>query len=125
MTKLADGGTKSWDDGLLGRLQAFVNVWRNFEGSELAGAQEFLKSLVEIYDVSYRPGTIFEQHPIKVPAHRPKAAQVTLFGEQEKVKYTTARMDLYLRSSGLPSSTGKPCGGPVHSSTFPIPSRHG
>ena len=68
MTKLADGGAKSWDDGLLGRLQAFVNVWRSFQGTELAGAQEFLKSLVDIYDVSYLPGTIFEQHPIKIPA---------------------------------------------------------
>lgn len=90
------GSNKSWDDGLLGRLQAFVNVWRNFQGTELAGAQEFLKSLVDIYDVSYLPGTIFEQHPVKIPARKPKAAQGSLFGDQAKVTYTTARMDLYL-----------------------------
>lgn len=94
--KTSGGGTKSWDDGLLGRLAAFVNTWRSFEGTEQAGAQEFLKSLVDLYDVSYLPGTIFEQHPIKIPARGGKFKQGVLFGDEARASYTTERMDLYL-----------------------------
>jgi hypothetical protein len=49
--------TPSWDEALLGRLVAFVNIWKNFEGNEQAGAQMFLNSLLDIYDVRDSPET--------------------------------------------------------------------
>ncbi|MBI3070574.1 MAG: class I SAM-dependent DNA methyltransferase [Deltaproteobacteria bacterium] len=83
-------GTRLFD-----QLGAFVNTWRSFQGDERAGAQEFLATLLEMYDVSYTPGTIFEQHPLMVPA---RVAQGDLFGVERDdfPRYTTLRMDMYL-----------------------------
>ncbi|MBI4705119.1 MAG: class I SAM-dependent DNA methyltransferase [Deltaproteobacteria bacterium] len=87
-----------WEQNLYDRLQIFVNCWRSFEGTERAGAQEFLHRLVEIYEVSYKPGTIFEQHPIRLPARGMgiRAAQGSLFAGEQAPGFTTERMDMYL-----------------------------
>ncbi len=89
----------SWIEELPGRLQGFVNQWRNFQGTEQAGAQQYLQGLLDIYDVSFQPGTVFEQHPVKVPAPekpRKKSSQQALFPGEVDVQYTTERMDMYL-----------------------------
>lgn len=96
MTTGSDANAADWAEGLEGRLQAFANTWRSFDGTEQAGAQEFCKGLLEIFDVHFPPGTIFEQHPVKVPARGGKAAQTSLFGGAQEVSYTTERMDMYL-----------------------------
>jgi hypothetical protein len=87
----------TFDSELPGRLEAFVNNWRAFQGTERAGSQQFLFQLLEIYEVSYEPGTIFEQHPLKMPARgiARAGAQADLFGE-EKPQYTAESMDMFL-----------------------------
>jgi hypothetical protein len=85
-----------WDEELFGRLQVFVDQWKTFDGTEQAGAQQFLQGLLAAYDASFEPGTIFEQHPIRVrkPA---KAVQRGLFGADDPPPQQTAeRMDMYL-----------------------------
>jgi hypothetical protein len=85
-----------WERDVPGKLEIFVNIWKGFQGTELSGAQDFLRRLLEIYDVSSPPGTIFEQHPVSIPV-RPKAtSQATLFATEEKPRYTTERIDMYL-----------------------------
>ncbi len=91
----AENGTAEWEQKLTGRLEVFVDTWKAFQGTEQAGAQDFLKNLLEIYDVSHRPGTVFEQHSVRMPARAGRAAQQNLFGEAEP-QYTTERMDMYL-----------------------------
>lgn len=89
----------SWIDELPGRLQGFVNQWKNFQGTEQAGAQQYLQGLLDIYEVKFQPGTVFEQHPVKVPAPekpRKKSSQQALFPSEVEVQYTTERMDMYL-----------------------------
>jgi len=83
-------------EGLFGRLDAFVNAWKHFAGTEQAGAQQFLQGLLDAYAVSFKPGTIFEQHPIKMPAARSNTRQTALFGGASQTTYTTERMDMYL-----------------------------
>lgn len=87
----------TFESELSGRLEAFVNNWRAFQGTERAGSQQFLFQLLEIYEVSYTPGTIFEQHPLKLPARGISRAgsQADLFGEQQP-QYTAESMDMYL-----------------------------
>jgi len=85
----------SWERDLPGKLDVFVDTWRAYEGTELSGAQQFLHSLLEIYEANFKPGEIFEQHPVKVPAGASASAQGSLF-PGETTKYTTQRMDLYL-----------------------------
>ncbi len=87
--------TADWEENLVGRLAAFVEVWRNFQGTEQAGAQQFLQSLMEIYEVSAKPGTVFEQHPVRVLAAN-TASQGSLFATETAPQYTSDRMDLYL-----------------------------
>jgi hypothetical protein len=82
-----------WSDGLVGRLQAFVAQWRNYQGTELEGAQDFLRGLLGCYEVEAPPGKLFEQHPVKIAK---KAPQATLFGEPEARTFTAERMDMYL-----------------------------
>ena len=85
-----------WKDNLLDRLRVFVDQWQSFNGTELAGAPEFLQGLLNAYEATFKPGTLFEQHPIHVrkPA---KAVQVGLFGTDEPPPQQTAeRMDMYL-----------------------------
>ncbi len=86
-----------WDVAKLPqRLAGFVTTWRAFNSTEQSGAQSFLRDLLEVYDVDFVPGTIFEQHPVKIPAAG-AASQAALFpGEAPAVKYTTERMDMYL-----------------------------
>lgn len=82
---------------LHGKLKAFAERWAGFKGTEQSGAQPFLQELLEIYEVSFKPGTLFEQHPIRV--HVPPS-QTTLFAMEEpaqkKPMFTTERMDMYL-----------------------------
>ncbi|MCC6748147.1 MAG: class I SAM-dependent DNA methyltransferase [Deltaproteobacteria bacterium] len=85
----------AWQEGLYRRLQIFVDEWRYFEGLEQTGAQHFLLKLLEIYDVNPKPGTFFEQHPIKVPSKK-ATRQASLFATDSAASYTTQRMDLYL-----------------------------
>jgi hypothetical protein len=85
-----------WEEKLYQRLEIFVDIWRPFEGSERSGAQDFLRRLLDIYDVSYRPGTLFEQHPLRMPARGTRAAQTSLFPGEQKPVYTTESMDMYL-----------------------------
>ena len=93
---LRGADSQGWAEGLFGRLEAFVNTWRNFTGTEQAGAQQFLQGLLDAYIVSFKPGTIFEQHPIKMPAPRSNTKQAHLFGGAPGVTYTTERVDMYL-----------------------------
>src|SRR5271170_2882693 len=81
---------------LPGRLEDFVNAWKNFRGTEQSGAQDFLRKLLEIYEVEYIPGTVFEQHPVRIPARSKAGAQPSLFATDEKPEFTTERMDMYL-----------------------------
>ena len=84
-----------WETALAGRLQIFANHWLSFKGTEMAGAQEYLRTLLDIYDVSSPPGSIFEQHPVQVRAPDRRSKQESLFGEPE-IEYTVERMDMYL-----------------------------
>ena len=93
--------TEDWERDLTGKLAVFVDTWKGFQGTEQGGAQSFMGSLLEIYGASFRPGTVFEQHPIKVLAAPGKAKaranrQGALFGADDAPVYTTERMDMYL-----------------------------
>jgi hypothetical protein len=90
------GEGAAWDVNLTGKLEVFADYWKSFQGTEQSGAQDFLRKILEIYDVSlFRPGTIFEQHPVRFPA-RGKGGQHSLFADDEKPAFTTERMDIYL-----------------------------
>ncbi len=84
---------EDWREVLDDRLQIFTDHWRGYAGTEQAGAQSFLQQLLDIYAVSYRPGTIFEQHPVRIPVRN--AGQGSLFSN-EAASFTTERMDMYL-----------------------------
>jgi len=91
------GSTDTSDDAdLFGRLRVFVDQWKSFNGTEQAGAQQFLQGLLDVYDVSFKPGTIFEQHSVRLPARGTNASQGTLFGQDHIASYTAERMDMYL-----------------------------
>lgn len=82
---------------LVARLQAFANDWRNYQSTERAGAQPFLAKLLEIYEVEAKPGTIFEQHPIRIPSTKKRSRQGALFAEGDvEVEYEQTSMDMYL-----------------------------
>ncbi len=85
---------EEWTRTLVERLSVFVDIWKPYQGTELAGAQQFLNKLLEIYEADFKPGEIFEQHPVKVPAPA-RSSQGSLF-PTEAVTFTTKRMDLYL-----------------------------
>jgi len=88
---------KDWGEpDLYAKLQIFVDTWRHYEGTERAGAQPFLQKLLDIYGVDAPPGTLFEQHPVRLPARGTKAAQNHLFEADEGPRYTTESMDLYI-----------------------------
>lgn len=99
MTQGAGGLThqrSDWRVGLAERLQGFADYWRSFRGTEQAGAQQFLQAILDIYGAEHRPGTIFEQHPVKIPA-KTAASQRDLFGDgATAAAFTTLRMDMYL-----------------------------
>jgi type I restriction-modification system DNA methylase subunit len=78
------------------KLQGFVGQWKGFKAREQAGAQSFLGNLLDVYDVAFEPGKIFEQHPIRIKRIvRKKGSQGLLFPEEE-TKYTAERMDMYI-----------------------------
>lgn len=81
---------------LVERLQAFVRHWKGYTGTEQAGAQSFLQKLLEIYDVSFKAGTVFEQHPVRIPVRGKKSQQDLFADEPPKVAYEISRMDMYL-----------------------------
>jgi hypothetical protein len=87
-------GPEEWDADLVGRLQVFVDTWRNFQGTEREGAQDFLRKLLDVYDVDPAPGTIFEQHPIRITYKKPE--QRGFFEEEGEVRPTAESMDMYL-----------------------------
>ena len=88
-----------WQARLVEQLQDFVGHWKGYAGTERSGAQSFLQSLLEIYEVPFEAGTVFEQHPVRLPV-RSKKTQRSLFGEEEPaVTYETTRMDMYLPKS--------------------------
>ncbi len=92
-----DGRWAEWEVQLPARLEIFVDTWKSFNSTEQAGAQSFLLSLLEIYGASFKPGTVFEQHPIRLPAKKTGTKQRSLFEtEDEGPQYTTERMDMYL-----------------------------
>jgi hypothetical protein len=99
---LDDDGTvqhlaTEWRDRLDDRLFAFVKEWKDYTGNEQQGAQPFLQKLLEIYEVSFKPGTVFEQHPVRIPVRGKVQSQQSLFGEDgPKIAYETKRMDMYL-----------------------------
>ena len=85
-----------WQERLVERLQVFVGNWKGYSGTEQSGAQSFLQKLLDIYDASFKAGTVFEQHPVRIPV-RGKRSQRSLFGDGEpEVAYETKRMDMYL-----------------------------
>ena len=85
-----------WQDRLTERLQSFVAHWKGYGGTEQAGAQSFLQKLLDIYEVTAEAGTVFEQHPVRMPV-KAKKAQRSLFADEEpQVAYETTRMDMYL-----------------------------
>jgi len=96
MSRRADGGWADWEVNLPGKLEVFADQWKNFQGTEQSGAQQFLQGLLDLYGVSFRPGTIFEQHPVRIPARGTKGGQHSLFPSEEKPQFTTERMDMYL-----------------------------
>jgi hypothetical protein len=95
-TATGSGTQPDWQERLVERLQVFVEHWKGYSGTEQAGAQSFLQKLLDIYDVSFKAGTVFEQHPVRIPV-RGRKSQRTLFGDEEpEVLYETKRMDMYL-----------------------------
>ena len=97
MSAGTDGRWADWEVNLPGKLEVFVDTWKSFDSTEQAGAQQFLQSLLDIYGASFKPGTIFEQHPVRLPARRTTSTQRSLFPfEDEKPQFTTERMDMYL-----------------------------
>ncbi len=97
MSKTSAGDQADFkNDNLAGRLEGFVNTWKGFQGTEQAGAQDFLRQLLEVYDVEFKAGTIFEQHPVRVKARTKGSTQASLFATDDKPQFTTERMDMYL-----------------------------
>jgi len=88
------GTTRPLPADLFERLQDFVKDWRGYEGTEQAGAQPFLWTLLDQYGVVPKPGTVFEQHPVRVPV-KGKKSQQSLFDQPEQT-YGIERMDMYL-----------------------------
>jgi N-6 DNA Methylase len=89
-------GMAEWEQRLTSRLEIFVEYWMSWNGMEQSGAQDFLRQLLDIYDVKFTPGTIFEQHPIRLPARGAKGGQQSLLLEDRAPQFTTERMDMYL-----------------------------
>ncbi len=81
-------------------VQSFVTRWHKYMGTELAGGQSFLNDLLAAYGANFKAGTIFEQHPVRLPVRNAKTGQQPgqqrLFGEDAEVAYTTDRIDMYL-----------------------------
>jgi len=67
-------------------LSEFVSIWKDYSGTEIAGGQDFLRGLLSVYGVTYKPGCLFEQHPVRVPVREHMAGPT----------FTTERVDMYL-----------------------------
>ena len=74
------GDSPNWHEVLVDNLRIFVDCWKGYAGTEQAGAHNFLLKLLDYYMVGFTPGTIFEQHPVKIPR---KGRQGNLFGDEE------------------------------------------
>ena len=96
MSKTSDADRSDWERDLPAKLEAFAHIWGSFQGTEQSGAQQFLHSLLDIYGASFLPGTLFEQHPVRVPARAKGGGQASLFPGQAMPTYTAERMDMYL-----------------------------
>jgi hypothetical protein len=96
MNKTPDADRADWERDLPAKLEAFAGIWGSFQSTEQSGAQQFLHSLLDIYGATFLPGTIFEQHPVRVPAYGKEGGQASLFPGQKAPKYTAERMDMYL-----------------------------
>ncbi len=96
MSKSLDADRSEWERDLPAKLEAFAGIWASFQGTEQAGAQQFLHALLEIYGASFLPGTIFEQHPVRVPARGKGGGQASLFPGETMPRFTAERMDMYL-----------------------------
>ena len=90
-----DRTPEQWTRDLVDKLINFKLEWIHFKGTELEGAQDFLRDLLSLYEGTFKPGTIFEQHPIKIAKPGTKASQGQLFSPQV-MGFTTERMDMYL-----------------------------
>ncbi|NUN98391.1 MAG: class I SAM-dependent DNA methyltransferase, partial [Candidatus Omnitrophica bacterium] len=77
------------------QLMSFARKWRRFGGREQMEAQTFLGELLDIYDAHYPPGTLFEQHTVRVK-HAPKKKNQNLLFAVDEVEYTAERMDMYI-----------------------------
>ncbi len=80
---------------LIERLQAFVAYWRSYNASERSGAQSFLYRLLDVYEVTSHPGTIFEQHPV-LSKMKSGEDQGSLFAGNGAIAFSQERMDMYL-----------------------------
>jgi hypothetical protein len=79
---------------LVERLTKFVERWHDYQSTEMAGAQSYCQSLLECYGkLDYEPGTLFEQHPIKVLENGRE--QKDLF-DNGPAKMKVERMDMYI-----------------------------
>ncbi len=91
----SDAQHDEWAKNLPEKLEAFVQNWRAFNGLEDSGAQTFLNALLSIYEAKFKPGEIFQQHPVRIASTAAKQAQADLFGPRVP-QYTSERMDMYL-----------------------------
>lgn len=79
---------------LVEKLTKFVERWHDYQSTEMAGAQSYCHGLLECYDaLDYAPGTLFEQHPIKVLENG--SEQKDLF-DNGPSKMKIERMDMYI-----------------------------
>jgi len=74
------------------QLTGFVKRWGDYHSTEIAGAQSYLRHLLECYGADdYEPGEIFEAHPVRVV----KPQQGEMFGPAKTVT-SAERMDMYI-----------------------------
>jgi hypothetical protein len=96
--QLDENLSEEWRARLAERLHVFAERWKEYKGNEQQGAPEFLQKLLDIYEVSFKAGAIFEQHPERAPVRRKAKAQQSLFPSEDdpKTAYESKRMDMYL-----------------------------
>lgn len=69
----------------------------------------FLQGLLEIFGTSFRPGTTFEQNPVRLPARGTNATQGSLFLDAAPT-YTTERAEAR-PGAALPARAASPAEG--------------
>ena len=78
------------------KLQGFVAKWKGYGGNERQGAQPFLYNLLDIYEVEYIPGAVFEQHPVRMRAPSKHEGQDLFFPVEEQMEFAAQSMDMYI-----------------------------